>query len=483
MSIPEPKAFQIAVIDDDLELLRVVTRWLESGGYQVVVHADAEAALQNLDREEPSLILLDLHMTAMSGMEVLDRIRHILPSVPVVMLTAEGSHEAIVEATQRGAWDYLQKPVDRRRLLATVQDAMERALVVSSAPSQPREGFAALVGRSPAMHALFHEMHRVSPSEVTVLVQGESGVGKELVANAIHAHSPRRDEVFVAINCAAIPEALQEAELFGYEKGAFTGATTAYAGRFEQANRGTLFLDEVGELSLALQAKLLRVLQERTLYRLGGRSEVAVDVRIIAATHKDLAAEALAGRFRHDLFYRLSVFELVVPPLRDRRGDVLPLAEHFLARAGQARGVNGLHLGEGARGLIAAYDWPGNVRELRNAMERAAVLAQDTRITPRDLPPRILQCLESRAPAAPGPDSQTATAFPPTTSSSGALEAPSSSTEPPETSAWRPIEQVERDMILHALAAESGNVSAVIRRLQIPRTSLYRKMRAYGIEP
>jgi DNA-binding NtrC family response regulator len=225
------------------------------------------------------------------------------------------------------------------------------------------------------------------------------------------------------------------------------------------------------------------VLQERTLYRLGGRSEVAVDVRIIAATHKDLAAEALAGRFRHDLFYRLSVFELVVPPLRERRGDVLPLAEHFLARAGQARGVDGLHLGEGARGLIAAYDWPGNVRELRNAMERAAVLAQDTRITPRDLPPRILQCLETRSPAAPGPDSYAATASPPTTSGSGALEAHTSFTETPETSSWRPIEQVERDMIVHALATKNNNVSAVIRRLQIPRTSLYRKLRAYGINP
>jgi DNA-binding NtrC family response regulator len=461
----------VLVVDDDAAQTRLVARWLERE-HQPIVADSAELALRRLSEVLPAAVLMDIHLGGMDGLEALRRVRKHHPDVPVVMLTGDTSVPAVVEAMQAGAWDYLVKPVDRTKLMTTVRNAVERSQLQVRVRHLERTasggGYGGLLGRSPVMERMFQQLDRVAVSEITVLVQGESGTGKELIANALHDHSGRADGPFVAINCAAVPESLQESELFGHEKGAFTGATERRIGRFEQAHGGTLFLDEVGELSPALQAKLLRVLQERRFYRLGGSTEHRVDVRILAATHRDLSAQVRDGTFREDLFYRLAVFELAVPPLRDRRGDVELLAEHFLAQLCESQGIGPMVLDAEARALLAGYAWPGNVRELHNALERAVVIALGGVITADDLPPRI-RAPHPRTPMAPA----ASVAVP--------AEAPSAVAEAPPELNLNPVQAMERTMIIDALRAANGNVSEVIRTLEIPRTSLYRKFKQYKI--
>lgn len=444
----------ILLVDDDASQLRLLGRWLEREGWTVAAHQSGRQGLAALTETLPRVIVLDLYLDGEDGLAILKTLTDRHPGLPVIMLTGESRVDVVVTAMQLGASDYLTKPIGRTHLIDTLRAALEKSTRVVAAREEAREahggGFGPMIGRSPPMLALFRELDRVAPSEVTVLVQGESGTGKELVARALHDGSGRAAGPFVALNCAAIPESLQESELFGHEKGAFTGATAQRPGRFEQADGGTLFLDEVGELSAALQAKLLRVLQERSFFRVGGNKELSVDVRIVAATHRDLETAASEGSFRQDLFYRLAVYEMALPALRDRGDDVLELARALLQ---SKRGGAELELSADVERALQAYAWPGNVRELDNAMARAAVSATDS-VTLADLPPRVRR---------------------------GAPEPIAADAASPN--GLKPLEVLERKAILEAIAAHDGNLSAVMRQLDIPRTTFYRRLKAFGIDP
>ena len=367
---------RILVVEDDAALREALTDTLELAGQSVVAAPDGETALALLGRESVDMILSDVQMPGMDGHELLRRAKALRPGIPFILMTAYGQIERAVEAMKDGAADYLPKPFEPDRLLAVV--ARYRPAPIESRPGS-------LVAEDARMRAVLNLADRVAATEATVLLTGESGVGKEVVARYLHDHSPRRDGPFVAVNCAAIPENLVESTLFGHEKGAFTGAANMHTGKFEQAQGGTLLLDEVSEIPLNVQAKLLRVLQEKVVERLGARTATPLDVRVLAASNRDLAAWVRQGHFREDLYYRLNVFPLEIPPLRERRADILPLARHFLkACAGQV-GRDGFSLSAAAGAELTAYDWPGNIRELGNVMQRAMILAAGTRIDPDNL--------------------------------------------------------------------------------------------------
>ena len=386
--------YSILVVDDEPAFRLFVSTVLRDAGYEVRAAQNGAEALTLLGARHFHLVLTDLKMPDVSGIEILEAVRRDSPETPVILITAFGTIESAVEATRKGAADYLLKPLkDPEELRRVVGRALhERRLEDAVAAQDGREAAgddAGIVGQSPALRRVLDLARSVAPSATTVLITGESGTGKELIARAIHRWSPRAEGPFVAVNCAALPDALLESEIFGHERGAFTGAVAQRRGRFELAHGGTLFLDEIGDLSPATQAKLLRVLQEGTFERLGGTRTLKVDVRIVAATNKDLEQAVKAGRFREDLYYRLNVITLTVPPLRERPEDIPLLAQHFLRRHAQrdARNIEGLT--REALDLLAAYDWPGNVRELENVIERGVVLARDPWIGPRDLPEAI----------------------------------------------------------------------------------------------
>ncbi len=449
---------RIAVIDDDPSLQRLVAHWLERDGHEVSGYHDGASGLAGLEQLGAEVVLLDVELGDMDGLQVLDALQARAPHASVVMMTANGDVPAIVDAMRRGAYDYLVKPVSRTKLCTTVRNASERTELAAAGRQLDRvqsgSDYCGMVGSSPAMTRLFERCDRVAATDVTVLIQGESGTGKELVARALHARSRRSEGPFVAINCAAVAATLQESELFGHVRGAFTGAHRDRAGRFEQADGGTLFLDEVADLAPDLQAKLLRVLQEQTLYRVGGNAEIAVDVRVLAASHRDLGDLVARGSFREDLYYRLAVFELSTPPLRERGRDVLQLAERFLAEACGSMGRPLPGWGPETAPRLMAYGWPGNVRELRNAMQTAAVTADEV-VRLSDLPARV-RSVDPSEPTTPARSDAT-------------------------DEGLSPMERMERDTIGAALEVAGGNVSEVIRRLEIPRTSLYRKLRRYGL--
>ncbi len=441
----------------------VLEHWLRGQGYEVRLFADGESCLRELDRSVPSVVCLDLVMPGLGGMETLDAIRRRDRALPVLILTADPAVESVVMAMQRGAYDYLVKPLDQNRLLTSIHNAIGRLRLELRVTELEREvrwqgEERMLVGQSPAMRQLFQQIDRVAASDITVLVHGESGTGKELVARTLHEESARRGGALVAVNCAAIPETLQEAELFGHEKGAFTGATGRRKGKIELADRGTLFLDEIGEIAPSLQVKLLRVLQERSFQRIGGTSELRSDFRLVAATHRDLGEEVRSGRFREDLFFRLAVFEIEVPALRERGEDVLLLARKFLAAA--AAGRPPAELSPAAEEALRAYSFPGNVRELQNALQRALVVGDGVHIERQDLPARLLAASAGGERAGPP-------AAPPTE-----REAP-----PP-----RPLTlaEIERQAIQEALVRTRGNLSKAARELGVDRTTLYRKLRPPG---
>jgi DNA-binding NtrC family response regulator len=401
-------------------------------------------------------------------MDTLAAIRQKDRALPVLILTGETAVETVVAAMNLGAYDYIVKPVDRARLLTSIHNAIERfrlALRVTELEREVRErDEQAIAGRSPVMRRLFQQIDRVAASDITVLIHGESGTGKELVAHALHEASPRRGGALIAVNCAAIPETLQESELFGHERGAFTGATERHKGKIEVADRGTLFLDEIGEITPILQAKLLRVLQERTFQRVGGTADLRSDFRLVAATNRDLAEEVRIGRFREDLFFRIAVFEIEVPPLRERGEDILLLARRFLAEAAEATGRPLVELAPEAAEALLAYPFPGNVRELQNAIQRALIVGDGARIERQDLPARILASGAVRAPGAPA--------------EAGAVEPP----VPIEADLVRPLTlaELEKQGIQAALARTQGNLSQAARELGIDRTTLYRKLRPAG---
>ena len=442
----------ILVIDDDRQMLEGLGKLLDQEGYRVTLAPDGATGLRLLREAPVDLVLTDLKMPGLDGVAVLREIREAGLEAEVVLLTGHGSIDAAVQAMKAGAFDFLTKPPDTERLLLVLQRAAERRALAKraralEAAAADRDGARPLIAESPAMQRVLALVAQVAPTDATVLITGETGTGKELIARRIHTLSPRREAPFIAVNCAAIPEHLLESELFGYEKGAFTGATRRKPGRFELADGGTLFLDEVAELTPAAQAKLLRVLQEREVERLGGTRPIAVDTRVVAATNQDLAAQVRARKFREDLYYRLNVVTLALPPLRERAEDILPLAAHFLAAHARQLGKRLDGLSADASSLLRTYPWPGNVRELEHAVQRAAILARGPEVSAADL------------------------ALP---SGNGA---PGSLAVPPENTT---LADLERHWILGTLERCGGNQREAAARLGIDRSTLYRKLRQFG---
>ncbi len=387
---------KVLIVEDEVHARTGLTELVESWGYRAEGAADGQEGLERVQQWSPSIVVTDLRMPRMDGMELLSRLGEMPQRLAVVMLTAQGSIESAVEAMRMGAFDYLPKPVEPARLRTILQNASRQMSLVeeekvedSRKPSRETGALGTLVGSSPQMRAIYQLIERVAPSNVSVLVTGESGTGKELVARSLHDLSSRRNKPFVAVNCAAIPETLIESEIFGHEKGAFTGAIERRAGCFELAEEGTLLLDEIGEMPAATQAKLLRVLEDRKLRRLGSKAETPVDVRVIAATNKDPEKAVAEGELRGDLYYRLNVFSIQMPPLRDHLGDVAAIAERMIADMNTRHSCAVTGLEPAMLERLRSYRWPGNVRELRNTIERATILAGSGRLSIEHLPPHF----------------------------------------------------------------------------------------------
>ncbi len=450
----------ILVVDDDKAHRTVLSTLISGWGYRVEEADDGQKAIEMVEAGPFDLILMDIRMLKVSGLEALSAIKEYNPAIPVIIMTAYSSVETAVEALKKGAYDYLTKPLDFEKLKLTLKRAMEHlrlkaenvALRASLAADLDRQQ---IIGRSAAMQRLLDTVGQVAPSEASVLISGESGTGKELIASAVHYNSPRKEGPFVKINCAALTETLLESELFGHEKGAFTGADRRKEGRFVQADGGSLLLDEISEMSLAMQAKLLRVIQERELTRVGGQQVIKVDVRLIAATNKDLKELIAKGLFREDLYYRLNVVNLQLPPLRERKEDIPLLAQHFLQvfTAKNSKQIKGFT--PRAMDCLRRYNWPGNVRELMNAVERAVVLSRQDYLDQEDF---ALDACSQEA------DMQTE---PEGTS--------------PETLANLPLAEVERRTILETMESVGGNKSEAARRLGITRKTLHKKLKKYGV--
>ncbi len=436
---------RLLVVEDDVALRGALVAALQSGGYKVVEAGDGEAALKVLASGPVSLVLTDIQMAPMDGYTLLGEIKRQWPQTPVVMMTAYGDIARAVQAVRDGASHYLTKPFDIDVLLAEVA-RFKRTL------SEDDQRAVA----SPGIRDLYALAERVAASDATVLVTGESGVGKEVLARFIHTRSPRAGKPFVAINCAAIPDNLLESTLFGHEKGSFTGAASAHAGKFEQANGGTLLLDEVSELPMALQAKLLRALQEREVERVGGTRPVPVDIRVVATSNRDMAAQVAAGGFREDLYYRLNVFPLAVPPLRERPEDVLVLAAEFLRRHDARAALAGC-----ARAALQAHDWPGNVRELANVMQRATILAPGPEVRVEHL------MLPVRPPGSVMPLQPMSTVYP---APGGVAEAGAAAPRATD------LRSLERQAVLDALAAAGGNRRLAAEQLSMPERTLRYKL-------
>ncbi|MEY3465452.1 MAG: nitrogen regulation protein NR(I) [Steroidobacteraceae bacterium] len=379
---------QVWIVDDDASIRWVLERALQGGGLVPRSFESAETALEALRGETPDVLLTDIRMPGQSGLELLRKIRATRPRLPVIVMTAQSDLGNAVSAYEGGAFEYLPKPFDIDQVVDLVRRAAQGTEGAQATPAL--EGVPELLGRAPAMQQVFRAIGRLARSSVTVLITGESGTGKELVARALHEHSPRASKPFVALNTSAIPSELLESELFGHEKGAFTGADALRRGRFEQADGGTLFLDEIGDMPTALQTRLLRVLAEGEFYRVGGQVPVRVDVRVVAATHQDLEDRVARGIFREDLFHRLNVIRIELPPLRARREDVGDLLDHYLRVAANELGVEPKAMAADARAILEAYSWPGNVRELVNLCRRMSVLAPGSEIHAEDLPAEIV---------------------------------------------------------------------------------------------
>ena len=388
----------ILIVDDEKNYTLILAAVLEDAGFGALTANSGSEALEILASSDVDLVLTDMKMPGMDGIDLLEQIKATDAELPVIMMTAHGTVEKAVEAMQKGAYNYILKPFDNERLVLYATKAVSMYRVIKEnrqlrSAVEGRYSFHNLIGRSKAMQDVFSIIRKVAPASATVLIEGASGTGKELVANALHFNSPRKDRPFVAVNCSALAETLLESELFGHEKGAFTGAVSLKKGRFEIADGGTLFLDEIGELSQGLQVKLLRVLQERVIERVGGVRPLPVDIRLVAATNKSLKAEVAKGNFREDLFYRLNVVSVSLPALRERLEDIRPLVGHFIAKYSDERTTGGPVTGieREVERLFYEYDWPGNVRELENVIERAVVMAPGTMIQVSDLPKEFIE--------------------------------------------------------------------------------------------
>ncbi len=447
------KSVKVLVVDDDTTFRRVIVRELASMGFDAEGVASGEEALTATEHQEYDVVLLDMKLPTLDGIAVLKALKQAHPLTEVIMLTAYGTIDSAIRSIKLGAYDYLTKPCKLEELEAIIHRAGEkRALqqrnIILRQELARRDRFDEFVGRSKALQRILQLIAKIAPTDSTVLIQGESGVGKELVARAIHRHSPRKENPFIVVDCTSLHEELLQSELFGHEKGAFTGATALKHGLFEVADTGTIFLDEVGDMSISLQSRLLRVLETGTFRRLGGVKDIRVDVRIIAATNKNLSQEVAAGRFREDLYYRLNVVTISVPPLRERREDIPVLVRYFIEHSvvpgRQKKGIS-----RGALNLLLHYHWPGNVRELKNVIERALILAEGECIEAQDLPSNLRVGL-------------------PFLAESGQTEHLS-------------LEEVERRYIAELLKEYGGNRSRVAKILKISERSLYRKIKEYGL--
>jgi DNA-binding NtrC family response regulator len=446
---------RILVVDDEEKLRRVIELQLSTAGFEVDKAASAEEALKLAERAD--LVLTDLKLPGMDGLALLAAIRHQNMFAPVIMMTAFGSIQVAVEAMKAGAADFLLKPFSLDHLMAVIHKALEmRALRDENRQLREELGkryeFDNIVGRSLAMREIFATIERVAPTRATVLLAGESGVGKDLIARAIHFHSPRRDRPFVKINCTALPENLMESELFGYEKGAFTGANTTKPGKFEQADTGTVFLDEIGDVPPSIQVKLLRILQEREFERLGSNKTRHIDVRVIAATNQDLRAALEQGTFREDLYYRLNVVPISIIPLRERMQDIPFLAEHFLSKYSAETGNKVQAITPAAMSKLMTYHWPGNVRELENVIERSLVMCTGDRLDAADIKMDNMPRPRSAA---------------------GEFALPAGMT----------LDQYEQEIIREALKRADGNKSQAARSLGLTRNALRYRLTQMGLEP
>src|SRR5579862_4194560 len=445
---------RLLVVDDEPTICDALKIAVSTDGYAVQSVENAIHAIAELEKQEYDVVLADLSLPRVSGLELLDRVKKSWAATEVIVITGQGSIATAVDAIKRGAYYYVTKPFTADEILHLVGQALERRRLVNRKERLEEElslarGVHQLVGQSEPVERIRAIIQTAASSEATVLIQGESGTGKEIIANAIHAQSKRSRGPLVKMNCAAVPEALLESELFGHEKGAFTGADRRRIGRFEQADGGTLFLDEICEMQPRLQAKFLRALQEREIERLGGSGTVPVDVRIMAATNRDLAKALEEGVLREDLYYRLNVILLHVPPLRERMEDVPILAMHFLRKYAAREGASMAAISDEAMSILMNYSWPGNVRELENAVERAVVLGQGEQLRTQDLPQQVHQRVDAQHPL---------------------------------VQAHLTLEEMEKLAIAQALRLTGGNKSEAAERLGIHRTSIYDKMRRYGIE-
>ncbi|GAB6090148.1 sigma-54-dependent transcriptional regulator [Spirochaeta dissipatitropha] len=446
--------FNVLIVDDEKNIRDGLATALKMEGYLPLTAANGKEAVEIIQRDVVDLVISDLRMPEMSGHELLQYVVQNSPSIPVIILTGHGTIETAVQSMHEGAYDFVTKPVNLDRLYLLVKRALSsRELSLQHRAMQEelekQRGFQDIIGKSPLMRKVFDIVQQVAPTRASVLVTGESGVGKELIANAIHASSPRKDKPMIRVHCAALSESLLESELFGHEKGAFTGAAGRKRGRFELANGGTIFLDEIGEINQAVQIKILRVLQEKTFERVGGEDTIEVDVRIITATNRDLKKEIEDGNFREDLFYRLNVVNLHIPPLRERKEDIPLLISAFIQEFSDENGKKVEGIDPRARSLLYRYSWPGNIRELRNSIESAVVMCKGTIIKSDDLPPSITE-----------------------NDDSDMIRIPLGSS----------MMEGERRLIEATLLAYKGNKSRTAEVLGIGRKTLHRKITEYGIE-
>jgi two-component system nitrogen regulation response regulator NtrX len=451
----------ILIVDDEESIRTSLAGVLEDEGYRTVFAVDGLEALAAIETELPDLVLLDIWMPRLDGMETLQRLKEKNPGLTVVMISGHGTIETAVRSTKLGAFDFIEKPLSLEKVLVTVRNAlgMTRLAEENSSLRSMVLGDLEMIGETPAMLQLKEHIALVAETAASVLITGENGTGKELVARAIHSFSPRRAKPFVEINCAAIPEELIESELFGHEKGAFTGALAQKKGKFDLAEGGTIFLDEIGDMSLKTQAKVLRILQERKFERVGGTRTIDVDVRIIAATNKVLEDEIRTGAFREDLYYRLNVVPFVVPPLRERSDDVPLLAGHFLNLYCRREGRESKIMGPETMELLKAYDWPGNIRELKNLIERLVIMAPGNTITPNHLPDYLATVQAGRLQAGSRLDSM--------------LEFPSLRVA---------REEFEKEFIIQKLEEFQWNISRTAEAIELERSNLHRKIKSYGID-
>ena len=457
---------RILVIDDEPLIVKLLKHNLEKVGYSVLSASNGREGLEVLEEEPVDIVLLDIMMPEMDGMEVLRRLKAAERPLMVIMLTAKATIDTAVACMKEGAHDFLSKPFDMDRLQITIRNALQTLSLsrqVENLRSEVSDKFRFdnVIGKSRGIKQVCGLVAKVLEVDITVLITGESGTGKELIARAIHYRGKRKDGPFITVNCAAIPENLLESELFGHERGSFSGAVAQRTGKFEQANGGTIFLDEIGEMDLALQAKILRVLQQREVERVGGHATIPVNVRVLAATNRDLQELIQEGQFREDLYYRIAAFPIEVPALRERRDDISLLAHHFLNLAAADCNKRLTGFTDRAMEALVAYDWPGNVREMENVIARAALLATTDEITCDDLP-----ALQHGLTNGPAPSPVAAESIVDLLPKEDIL----------------PFEVVEERIIRHALNLADGNVTATANRLQISRATLYRKLKAYGIE-